>query len=165
MSWYEVKVGVGLGDLRFGATRSEVRSYLGAPHEVEHVTHPLYEYEEWRYGPLLSATFDREDDFVLGGLQISHPAASLRGVHLLGRSLEELKAAGTKLGLGDSEEEDYAITQLLAFPDSELNAWFVDGLCESLQWSYRFAEDGETVLWPGRAGGVPSAWPPGRERR
>src|SRR5690554_6076194 len=139
-----IKLGSGLGALKFGMTREEVKAALGEPNEIENYN-PLEEdegqSEAWHYDEMeLSANFDEEDNFKLTSLAVSSPDYLFEGVNLIGLSQEEVMQQIEMMDLGEVEMEDVA--------EESLNLWFEEGQLSEIQWGPYWDEDEECYIWP-----------------
>lgn len=152
-----IKLGSGLGALKFGMTREEVKAALGEPNEIENYN-PLEEdegqSEAWHYDEMeLSANFDEEDNFKLTSLAVSSPDYLFEGVNLIGLSQEEVMQQIEMMDLGEVEMEDVAeeeVTQQMVCSIAEvsLNLWFEEGQLSEIQWGPYWDEDEECYIWP-----------------
>jgi hypothetical protein len=91
----EIQFGVGLGNIKFGATIDEVEQLLGRPTEVE-IMHPDKSVVGWYYNDhRLRIAFQKQryrlpggacDDFLRVMLLVtSHPDATLCGIKIIGQ--------------------------------------------------------------------------------
>jgi len=151
-----VNLGYGLGKLRFGATEEEVEAYLGPADEIDSSGDAEDEHITWHYKALQGyVSFDEVDDFCLGTIEVSLPAASIYGEVLLGKTRREVKkilkgkvAGRTEESHHDLEAEGDARVCLLTYTKQSLNLWFEDDVLTSIQWGYLISEDDE-IIWPG----------------
>src|SRR5690349_21694680 len=84
---HTIRIGYGLGSLRFGTSQEDVRLYLGGPEDVDEelqCTSPLI---TWRYLKLgINAYFSEDDDYLLGTLRTGSKESELFGARLVGLS-------------------------------------------------------------------------------
>jgi len=169
MQWV-VRPGLGLGDLRFGALRGEVRLRLGNPEEIKteawgYDLHIAWYY--WQTG--VSVHFCGEDDFRLGTIDLERPDAELLGHRLISLPEPEVREVLERMNLGPAQNEvmefsDYPTKRRLIYEDQGLNFWFKHDRLESIQWGCLFGANDE-ILWPqaihetGCAGGIASSKP------
>jgi hypothetical protein len=150
----DIRLGKGIGDLLFGSSREEVRAYLGEPNEVGQHSYDgegSDRYETWKYADLgILATFDEEDEFVLGTLSVYSDTCLLNGRPLIGKARDEVLKAISALNPGAMTSEDMSSEddlELLSFDSISLNLWLVDGVVNDIQWS-PFWLDEEHQDWP-----------------
>lgn len=151
-----IKPLTGLGMLRFGMTRDEVRSLLGEPEDIDEYSFsgtPDDLSESWHYDNMdLSMSFDAEDDWRLITLAVSSDDYQLEDFALVGKTKKELAQILAYIGYTDVKEENEST---LDIPGHELvsehtyfiNFWLEDGVVKEIQWSPRFNDDDE-VEWP-----------------
>lgn len=157
MSNHTIIVGQGLGPVKFGMTRDQVRNLLGMPDEIEEnvdMDEDLDEQAEaWHYDEVeASFSFDIEDDWRLGMIATSSSEAELNGRKLIGMSRNELLESLQDMGFEDLVFEDWSDEEdpdrhLVQSDSSAINFWVEDGeLCE-IQWGPRMLDE-DTVDWP-----------------
>ena len=85
----EIIPGVGLGTLKFGMTRDEVKKLVGKPDEVENL--PGFEeevndeLESWHYDEHeFSLVFDADYDWRLVSIAVSDPYFTFHGKNIIG---------------------------------------------------------------------------------
>ena len=139
----EIKVGIGLGNVRFGSSKAAVEKILGEPNEIDQVDVPIDEeeisIEQWHYDDLeLSLSFDDNDDELLDTFAVSSPEYTLDGVSLIGKSIIEINSIINDLNLGTCEKEnlsdDEDNTHVYSFIESNMNFWFEDDELSEIQW-------------------------------
>ena len=152
-----IEPGIGIGEIKFGLTEDELMSILGAPTRSEHC-----EYIEGRgdwYKDLiyekinLGFTFDKEDNYRLGNINVAGFGYYLFGDDLFGESIDFVKKLCKKVTGKPLIYEDYTIDEgypyeCLDCGELEMLFWFDCGKLSELQFSYFFEEDGNTVIWP-----------------
>ena len=106
----EIKIGIGLDQIKFGMERSEVKQILGDPSEKE-----LFSYSEdeddltevWHYDDSeLSLSFDEADDWKLIMMAGSDDTFTLQGKDIVGKSYEEVSSILNDLGFSTFETDD-----------------------------------------------------------
>ena len=84
----EIKLGYGLGNLKFGMTRKEVELMLGEPSFIDKYSNSDSENdltELWQYDELLlSLNFDEEEDWRLIMISVNDEFYELEGKSLIG---------------------------------------------------------------------------------
>ena len=148
-----IRLGVGLGELKFGASRDDVRLYLGDPEDVNEDLlsfDPSIAWYYWEAG--LSAHFDGEDDFRLGTIQIEREDAELLGMRMIGRPRHEALAMLAPYDLGPVEEEgmesaESPTMRVMRWDEQNLDLWFDDGKVDAIQWGC-FIDQADRIVWP-----------------
>ncbi|MCB0402892.1 MAG: hypothetical protein KDD41_12465 [Flavobacteriales bacterium] len=156
----DIKIGIGLSDIRFGMTKNELTSVAGEPEEKdlyqalddEDEDDDNYLSESWHYDEdEYSVAFDEEDGWRVTTISTSNPNASLFGKKLIGKSLNDVAdfLANQDLGEGEIEEMDEENSKLsvLSFLASSLNLWFTNGRLTEIQWGVLW-KDEDTPDWP-----------------
>ena len=151
----EIKPGYGLGVLKFGMKRSEVKLILGEPSFVDEYSHSDSANdltESWEYEDLaLSLSFDEEEKWKLTMMSVSSGFYELNGKSLVGKSevvaLEELTGFDEELGLEDCSEIEGDDHKVVEVDEKSINFWFIDGVLDEIQWSPFFVDD-DTIQWP-----------------
>jgi|ERR1041385_6920196 hypothetical protein len=145
-----IKPGVGVGDLRFGATRDEVRTIAGAPTETlpseEDAGSELWIYED----AAIALGFAAEENMRFVSCETYSMKALFNGESLVGLGREEAEAAleraGADEGVFIADDENEGDGQI-AVPRLGLNLWFAEHGVESVGWGVLFDDD-DNVLWP-----------------
>ncbi len=153
-----IKLGTGIGKLKFGMTREEVIPFIGEPNEIEEYS-AIEHGEEgnsitWHYDELeLSASFDEDDDWRLIALSVSSKNYLFEDINLIGLSQEEVLQQVEMMGLGEIELENFAFEgdgkQVVgSIPEVSLNLWFESGILTEIQWGPYWDDENDTYLWP-----------------
>ncbi|MEQ8903794.1 hypothetical protein [Ekhidna sp.] len=152
----DILPGVGLGKLKFGMNRDEVKSILGEPDHQE-ITH--YSEDEsdqsdaWEYHPLrLDLSFEEAEDWRLTILSVSSEDYLFKGSSLIGLSqdelMDELEMLGVKdLEIEDMSSEDHPAQTMIASESFGMNFWLHKDILEEIQWGPLFADE-QTIKWP-----------------
>ena len=152
----DIRMGEGLGTLRFGITRNHVQEMLGAPTEKE--KYALSDDEDdddseaWHYDELsLSLSFDELHDWRLSSIAVSSEDYTLEGIPLIGKSREEVLEEFRKRQWGEPEEDDEDIEDspehtLVHIPKASMSLWFENDELTEIQWGPFFKND--EILWP-----------------
>jgi hypothetical protein len=145
-----IRPGVGVGDLRFGATRDEVRKIAGDPEEVlpsdEDAGSELWVYES----DAIALSFAVEENLRFVSCETFSAKATFNGESLVGLDRDAAEAALERAGadegafLADDDEEG---SGEIAVPRLALSLWFEGGAVESVGWGVLFDDD-DKVLWP-----------------
>ena len=145
-----IKPGVGIGDLRFGATRDEARTIAGEPDEIvpseEDSGSELWVYE----AAALAVSFAIEENLRFVSCETYSAKATYNGETFIGLDRETAEAAleraGADEGMFEGNEEDEGDGQLIV-PRLGLSLWFAEHAVESIGWRVLFDDD-DTILWP-----------------
>jgi hypothetical protein len=144
-----IRPGVGVGDLRFGATRDEVRAAAGEPAEIlpsdEESGSELWVYEA--AAAAIGFAVDQNLRFV--SCETYSMKATFNGETLVGLDREAAEAALERAGADEGvfeAEDDEGIGQI-AVPRLGLTLWFAEDAVESVGWGVLFDDD-DNALWP-----------------
>lgn len=147
-----VRPGVGIGDLKFGASIDGAEAYFGQAEDRDESK--LGEDISIRllWGDELACWFDSSDDFRLGSILVEHSDAILAGHKLISRQREDVLSRLRPI-FGEPEFEDMSVVErpdfwLANYDAQSLNLWFENGRLESIQWGYLFDAAGDNVIWP-----------------
>lgn len=152
----QIVAGEGIGEVKFGITRPQLKKILGEPSEIEQ-----YAYEDdeesqaecWHYDSLeLSASFEEEHDWRLVAIAVSSPEFTYKGESLIGSSEEELLDTLKTLGLKDLTVEDLSTKEtpdhkLVRSEYLDINFWLDNGKLAEIQFAPLFDDD-YNVVWP-----------------
>jgi hypothetical protein len=154
----EIKIGQGLGDIKFGISRDKLKELLGEPDEKESFslsedaegfdTTESWHYDEYEF----SASFDEEFDWKLVRIAISSPNAELNGEKLIGISKDELlnkldALDFCDLDFEDLSSEDSTNQELVAADEYGMTFWLDNGVVSEIQWEPLFVDE-DTIRWP-----------------
>lgn len=154
----EVIPGVGLGSLKFGMSRDEVKALLGKPDDVESV--PGFdeevndELESWHYDEHeFSIVFDADYDWKLVSIAISDPYFTFHGESLIGMSREKVMDFVKKhdieiSGVEDLSDDENPELELVESEEMGLMFWFDGDIAIEMQILPDVEDDGETIKWP-----------------
>ncbi len=150
--------GQGLGIIKFGMSRDEVRKLLGNPDEIDQYGYEDSEDDEdqteaWHYDELnASFSFDAMDDWRLNAIAVSDPDYRLQEKVLIGLSRMELQETLSEFGLGEVVAEDWSNEEmpsdkLLSIEEVSMNFWMEEDQLAEIQWGPLMDEE-ENVHWP-----------------
>lgn len=147
-----IRPGVGIGDLKFGASIAEVESYFGSADDRDESKLGDDTTIRLTWGDALSCWFDSDDDFRLGSIQIEHSGAVVAGHKLIGGSRDDVVSLLSPI-FGEPKNEDMSVIEhpdywLADFDSYGLHLWFENGRLASIQWRYLFDETGNNAIWP-----------------
>ncbi|MBP8792729.1 MAG: hypothetical protein KBH29_06080 [Lutibacter sp.] len=149
----DIKPGIGLGNLKFGMSRAEVKLMLGEPTFVDKYSHSDSDEdltESWEYEELeLSMSFDEDEDWKLTMMSVTAKHYQLEGISLIGLKEKYLLQKLETLDLGslDLEETEIDGQKVIEVEEQSINFWLMDGELDEIQWSPLF-EDDDTIIWP-----------------
>ena len=156
MELKEIKAGEGLGDIKFGMTRSQVKKLLGEPSEIEKFSYSDEEddlSESFHYDELeLSAGFDEDSDWRLVTLAVSSPDYEFMNKKLIGVDRDSLLATLELLGIRNLEyetdpSEESPDSILITSKEKGITFWLEDGVVSEIQWGPIYINE-ETIIWP-----------------
>jgi len=152
----EIKVGIGIGDIKFGMSRSQVESILG---KADNVTEMSYDNTGedtaiiWEYNRLdLDFSFDKEENWKLGIITITSNRHKYGLVIRVGIEREKLIRELSKLGIEDLECEKMPFGEnpnyeCISSDKIQFNFWLNDGEVIEIQYSPLWQDD-ENMIWP-----------------
>lgn len=152
----EIKTGTGLGIIKFGMNRNEIRDLLGEPDEIEAFSYTESDSdltESWHYDEMeVSLGFDEVDDWRLVTLSITSGFYEFHGQKIIGKSKDEILALLNSMQIKDLNVEGFSTPEnttheVVASDSLSMNFWFDEGVLAEIQWSPFINED-ETVKWP-----------------
>ena len=146
----EVKPLEGLGEIKFGFTRNQVKELAGEPTEVDTFQFDEEDEDEltesWHYDEQeMSFSFDEAEDWKLVNAAVSSENFTLGGEAVIGLSKQGLLDLIAKLDLGESFEDEE--NQVISVGDQQINFWFEKDEVSEVQWGVDWTEEGE-VIYP-----------------
>lgn len=154
----EIIPGVGLGEIKFGMTRDEVKKIAGSPDDVENL--PGFEeevndeLESWHYDTHeFSLVFDADYDWRLVSIAVSDPYFTFHGKSIVGmekQAVMDLFAEHTIeiSNVEDVSDEENPDLELIESDDEGIMVWFENDEVIEVQILPDVEEDGETLVWP-----------------
>ncbi len=154
----EIVPGVGLGGIKFGMTREEVKVVIGPPDDIENL--PGFEeevndqLESWHYDEYeFSLVFDSAYEWRLVSIAVSDPYFTLFGEHIIDMDKEHALEVIEKNGIIISHVEDVSDEEnpdliLMESEESGMMIWFQDDIAIEIQFLPAVEDDGETLIWP-----------------
>jgi len=156
MELKDIKAGEGLGDIKFGMTRSQVKKLLGEPSEIEKFSYSDSDEdlsESFHYDELeLSVGFDEDAEWRLVTLAVSSPDYEFMNKKLIGIDRDSLLATLEELGIKNLEyendpSEDSPESILITSKDKGITFWLEDNVVSEIQWGPIYINE-ETIIWP-----------------
>ena len=148
--------GVGLGKIRFGMTRDQIKFILGEPEEVDNFyldDAKKCESESWYYDSKgLSLSFEAEEDWKLITIEVDEEGFTLQGNTVIGISKKELYVLLEELDITDLYEEATPMNEtetheLVSSDSFEINFWLEENRVSEIQWGPLYSSE-DTVNWP-----------------
>ena len=139
----KILIGEGLGEIRFGMTRNEVKKILGEPDEIEEIPFSDEEddaIESWHYDEYeFSLSFEKLMDNRLASIALSALDATLNGEIIIDTTRDEVVKIIEKMNPGSFDEETIeedsdTTVKLLNFYESGLSLWFENDYLTEAQW-------------------------------
>jgi hypothetical protein len=143
-----IEIGIGIGSIRFGMKREEVKAILGEPDEIE-----VFEEEDpeldntivWHFDEVEMSLSFGDDDMLLA-IAISNEDVMLAGKKLMGLTINEITEFVKEFDLGEIEieeqpEEDGVKSTLVSLWESAMNLWFEDDELTEIQWGPLWDEE------------------------
>jgi hypothetical protein len=151
----EIKIGSGLGDVKFGCSKEKLKFIIGEPDETDSYNasgeEDGYLTEAWHYDEHeFSVSFDEEDNWKLTTISISAPDCLLNGNKLIGKNMDDVLELLKDEDFGENELDDLSdenIDQkLISFLPASLNLWFENGTLSEIQWGVLWSDE-DTPRW------------------
>jgi len=149
----EIKPGYGLGVLKFGMSRAEVKLMLGEPSFTDKYSHSDSNNdltESWEYDELeLSLSFDEEESWKLTMMSVNSDFYEFDGKSMIGKTENEVLAILNmeNIYLEEVSDQDGEDQKVIEIDEKSINFWFIDGVLDEIQWSPLFVDD-DTIKWP-----------------
>ena len=148
----DIKLGNGLGNIKFGAKEGELKDALGEPSDIETSEDDgltILHYDDEN----LSFAFSEDYGNRLLSVTSSDGDARIEEVTLIGDSLQEVLDKLEVLGITDVDIEDissdeFPNQQLLTAFEYSLNLWFDEDELAEIQWGPFWDYDKDEPLWP-----------------
>lgn len=151
----EIIPGKGLGTLRFGASRDEVKNTIGQADEVEKYSLDEFDSDDteaWHYDEKgISLSFDQEYEWKLSSIAVSGDDYQLDGVKLVGKTIDEIEELCESKGWGELMEdeeiaEEEAGIAMLHLEEKGISFWFEEDKLSEVQLSPLYVND--QIVWP-----------------
>ena len=148
--------GEGLGDIKFGMSREQLRDLLGEPDEIDQFSNSESEgdkTESWHYDATeLSVSFDEEVKWKLSTIAVSTNDFEFNNEKLIGSTEETLINLLKDFEVGEIEKEVFEDEELgeqilISAVDQGANFWFEGNTVSEIQWTVLW-EDENTPEWP-----------------
>ncbi|MGB3466724.1 MAG: hypothetical protein WBA74_15700 [Cyclobacteriaceae bacterium] len=149
--------GEGLGIIKFGMTKDQLKLILGNADETETDYTDGIEDEDietWHYDELdLSVQFSESTNYRLISIATGADYAEFEGATLIGKDrdflVDHLEKAGVEDILEEEiEDESGEKVKILVSDELGLNFWMEDGAVSEIQWIPMLEDDEENICWP-----------------
>ena len=147
-----VRPGIGIGDLKFGASIADAEAYFGSADEREQSDLGKDTTICLTWDDDVTCWFSSDDDYRLGLIQVEHPHALLADHKQIAHHRDEILPLLSP-AFGQPVLEDMSVIEspnywLATYDEFSLNLWFENGCLSSIQWGYLFDESGDNAVWP-----------------
>ncbi|MGN0292458.1 MAG: hypothetical protein ACI4D3_00470 [Lachnospiraceae bacterium] len=153
MSEITVKPGIGLGNIKFGITESELAQLLGEPDKIiidEAFSAPVYFYNDrmtqFMFDPAMRNESDTENR--LDTITTSNPEVYLWNTVIIGKSSKEIEALLQMNHVTSIEYEDYGSSLVMYCEDISMEFTFEFDRVNEICFYIRFENDNNTIKWP-----------------
>lgn len=145
-----ILLGEGLGMIRFGMKREQVREQAGPPDEIEQYQHDEsgdQRAEAWHYDdPEVSLAFEEFNNWRLTSIAISSDNFTLEGNQLIGMLYDEVLKMLQDLRIGEIDEDaldpdDGVSMKLITVEEAGLTLWFEDESLTEIQFSQIWTDE------------------------
>jgi hypothetical protein len=150
MTENEIKLGIGIGEIKFGSTMEEIEEYMGEPEEIEESDETdEFEHKAWNYWEEgFSFYFDHEDDYRLSCIETANPAVTLWGKKVFEMDQEQIQDLFHGHGLEKPEIEKMETGETrLSYEKDMIDLYFEDDKLIAINFGVFIGEDLE-VKWP-----------------
>lgn len=145
----EIKIKVGINNLKFGATPSETEKTLGKPDENEHIkTDDENEADLWLYhDQAVSLFFEKVTNYRFSCIETDNDEAILFGKEVFKLSEKELIDLMNSKGFTDCEVDEEAWGEKrVSFHDGLIDFYYENDEMISISWAGDINENGDVIL-------------------
>ena len=146
----ELKLGTGIGNLKFGSSLEDVEKQLGEPEEIEESDeNDEFEHQAWHYyEDGFSLYFDQEDDYRLSCIETVNPEVTLFGKKLFDLNVNQIKELFASKGYKDLDTENLPTGEIrLSYEKEMIDLYFESDKLIAVNFGVFIDEDLE-VKWP-----------------
>lgn len=146
----EIKLGVGIGSIKFGATMEEIENLMGEPEEIEESDETdEFEHKAWNYWEEgFSFYFDHEDDYRLSCIETANPDVTLWGTKIFELSQQDIHNLFGQHGVENPETEKMETGETrLSYEKDMIDLYFEDEKLIAINFGV-FINDDLEVMWP-----------------
>ncbi len=146
----DIRLGKGLGKIKFGLTMKEVEELVGEPEEVEESDEEdEFEHQAWNYWEDgYSLYFDKEDDYRLSCIETANREVQIWGERVFEMSKDQvLQLFADNDITGPEEEEAETGETRISFEKEMIDLYFEDDQLIAINFGV-FISDNLDVIWP-----------------
>ncbi|WP_299818404.1 hypothetical protein [uncultured Pontibacter sp.] len=146
----DIRLGKGLGKIKFGLTMEEVEELIGEPEEVEESDEEdEFEHEAWNYWEEgYSLYFDKEDDYKLSCIETANREVQLWGERIFEMSKDQIIRLFADNNITNPEEEEAETGETrLSFEKEMIDLYFDEDQLIAVNFGV-FINDNLEVMWP-----------------
>lgn len=146
----DIRLGKGLGKIKFGLTMEEVEELLGEPEEVEESDEEdEFEHQAWNYWEDgYSLYFDKEDDYRLSCIETANREVLIFGERVFEMSREQIMQLFTDNNITNPEEEEAETGETrISFEKEMIDLYFDEDQLIAVNFGV-FINDDLEVVWP-----------------
>ena len=146
----DIRLGKGLGKIKFGLTMEEVEELIGEPEEVEESDEDdEFEHQAWNYWEEgYSLYFDKEDDYRLSCIETANREVQIWGDRVFEMSKAQILQLFADNDItGPEEEETETGETRVSFEREMIDMYFDDDQLIAINFGV-FINDNLEVLWP-----------------
>ncbi|MBF9253099.1 hypothetical protein I2I11_07330 [Pontibacter sp. 172403-2] len=146
----DIRLGKGLGKIKFGLTMKEVEALVGEPEEIEESEEEDdFEHEAWNYWEEgYSLYFDKEDDYRLSCIETANREVQLWGERIFEMSPNQILQLFADNDMNDPEEEEMEGGETrISFEKEMIDLYFDDEQLIAVNFGVFIGDDLE-VKWP-----------------
>ncbi|MFD2999843.1 hypothetical protein ACFS7Z_05695 [Pontibacter toksunensis] len=146
----DIRLGKGLGKIKFGLTMEEVEELIGEPEEVEESDkEDEFEHQAWNYWEEgYSLYFDKEDDYRLSCIETANREVQIWGERVFEMSKDQvLRLFADNDITGPEEEEAETGETRVSFEKEMIDLYFDEDQLIAVNFGV-FINDNLEVIWP-----------------
>ncbi|WP_299758771.1 hypothetical protein [uncultured Pontibacter sp.] len=146
----DIRLGKGLGKIKFGLSMEEVEELLGEPEEVEESDEEdEFEHQAWNYWEDgYSLYFDKEDDYRLSCIETANREVLIFGERVFEMSREQIMQLFTDNDITNPEEEEAETGETrISFEKEMIDLYFDEDQLIAVNFGV-FINDDLEVVWP-----------------
>ncbi len=146
----DIRLGKGLGKIKFGLTMEEVEELLGEPEEIEESEEEdEFEHQAWNYWEDgYSLYFDKEDDYRLSCIETANRDVQLWDERIFEMSRDQVKHLFADHNITDVEEEEMETGEYrISYEKEMIDLYFDDEQLIAVNFGV-FINDNLEVVWP-----------------
>jgi flavin-dependent dehydrogenase len=146
----EIKIGEGIGQIKFGLTMDDVEAIMGEPEEIEESDEEEeFEYQVWNYWEEgYSFYFDEDDDYRLGLIETANEETKLFGQKIFEMTQAEVETLLKAKGFSEPEKDSLETGEKhLTYEKEMLDMYFDKDALVTVKFGV-FVSDDLEVKWP-----------------